>query len=63
MTVKSHKKDEYRFVGRHIDDLADGRTLEPGGFYHLNADQAALPHNKQRIDAGLLIPTNPKERD
>lgn len=44
----------YRYVGQHLDDLADGRQLEPGGFYELDPAQ---PHNRRLIDDGLLVAT------
>lgn len=60
----SKKTDEFRFVGTHVDDLADGRQLEPYGLYALTPSEQDDPHNKQRIDAGLLIATKPaKEGD
>jgi hypothetical protein len=30
MTTKTPKAS-YKFVGVHVDDLADGRLVEPGG--------------------------------
>lgn len=45
----------FRYVGRHVDDLHDGRPLEPGSYVTLTADQADHPHNQSRIQAGLLI--------
>lgn len=60
MTAPAKGKTRYRFVGQHLDDLADGRTLEPGLFYDLTADEVADPHNAARITDGVLIET--KER-
>ena len=48
-------KTRFRFVGRHIDDLADGRILEPGQFVELNDSEIDDPHNQLRISDGLLI--------
>lgn len=48
---------EFKYVGRHVDDLADGRVVEPGqSGIELDELQQADPHNAQRIQAGLLIP-------
>lgn len=59
-------KTRFRFVGSHLDDLADGRTLEPHEIITLTVEEQADPHNKQRIDAGLLQelpPTHQKGSD
>jgi hypothetical protein len=48
-------KTRLKFVGRHLDDLADGRVLEPGEIYTLTAAELADPHNQLRIESGLLI--------
>lgn len=62
MTAKS--KTEFRFVGAHAGDLADGRILEPGALYTLTEEEQADPHNRAHLDGGLLIPTKPdKEGD
>lgn len=54
----------YRFVGGHVDDLDDGRILEPGGTYKLTADQLEHPHNQRLLEEGLLLSTKPdKEGD
>lgn len=53
MTTPAPKR--YRFVGPHLDDLADGRILEPGGFYRLTQTEASEPHNQQRITDGHLV--------
>ncbi len=54
----------FKYVGPHIDDLHDGRVLEPGATYELDAAAQADPHNRQRIDAGVLVelPDRKKER-
>lgn len=64
MTVPKGKT-RFRFVGQHLDDLADGRVLEPGSFIDLTTVEAVDPHNAQRIADGLLIeaPANKKESD
>lgn len=53
----------YKFVGGHVDDLADGRVLVPGDTYQLTDEQLDEPHNKRHIDAHLLLPVEKKERD
>lgn len=58
---RAKAKNEYRFVGSHVDDLADGRTLEPGGFVTLSETDLEAPHNQRLLDEGLLIATNEKE--
>jgi pyruvate/2-oxoglutarate dehydrogenase complex dihydrolipoamide acyltransferase (E2) component len=47
---------DYKYVGRHLDDLHDGRVVAPGQTVDLDDRAAADPHNAQRIQAGLLIP-------
>lgn len=54
-------KTHYRFVGTHVDDLADGRILEPGQFIDLTDEEATDPHNALRIEAGLLIEVEKKQ--
>lgn len=46
---------EYRFVGTHTEDLADGSSVEPGATVELSKDGAKEPHNKRLLDAGLLV--------
>lgn len=48
-------KTTFRFVGQHLDDLADGRILEPGATYNLDKEATEDPHNAQRITEGLLV--------
>lgn len=59
-TPSRKTKPSYRYVGTHVDDLHDGRTLQPGGFYSLSPDEAAHPHNARLIDEGLLVDTAPE---
>jgi hypothetical protein len=54
---------KYRYVGRHIDDLADGRTVEPGQTVALDEAAVADPHNARLIDEGLLVDTNPAKKE
>lgn len=60
--TRSHKT-KFRFVGAHVDDLADGRILEPGGFYELTTDEQADAHNRRHIDNGRLIEATGKKED
>lgn len=46
---------EFKFVGPHLDNLADGRLLEPGRFYKLDPDQVDHPANARLIAEGLLL--------
>lgn len=46
---------DYRYVGPHLDDLHDGRIVEPGQLVTLTHEQATDPHNQQRIQTGLLV--------
>lgn len=65
MTAAAASKQRFRWDGVHLDDLADGRTLEPGQVYTLTASEQADPHNAQRIESGLLLElaahTNPQK--
>jgi hypothetical protein len=45
----------YRYVGAHLDDLHDGRIIEPGAYVTLTDEEADHPHNQHRFDDGLLI--------
>jgi hypothetical protein len=53
----------YKFVGRHLDDLADGRVLEPGQVCKLDKTAEEHPHNQRLITEGLLIPTKHDKED
>lgn len=46
--------DDYRNVGRHAEDLADGRVLAPGEEASLSAEQARDEHNARLIEEGKL---------
>lgn len=46
---------DYRYVGRHPGDLADGRPLEPGETVTLDEDAAAVAHNARLIKEGVLL--------
>ncbi len=46
----------YRNVGKHSEDVADGRTVAPGEYIDLSGDH---PHDKRKIDAGVLLAVPP----
>lgn len=63
MTATAKTKPTYKFVGPHIDDLADGRQLVPGETYKLTDEEKAEPHNQRLFQDGLMLTVNdPKER-
>jgi hypothetical protein len=45
----------FRFDGSHVEDLDDGRTVEPGQIFELTPDAAALPRATALIENGLLV--------
>jgi hypothetical protein len=45
----------YRNVSNHIEDLDDGRVIEPGGYVELDDDATDADHNKRLIEEGQLI--------
>jgi hypothetical protein len=45
---------EFKFVGLHPEDLADGRIVAAGDVVELDPNH---PHNKRMVDEGLLLPT------
>ena len=52
----------YRYTGGHTGDDADGRLLEPGQTYKLDADQVEKPHNAALIADGLLVAIAEEEK-
>jgi pyruvate/2-oxoglutarate dehydrogenase complex dihydrolipoamide acyltransferase (E2) component len=46
---------EYRNVGNHVEDLADGRMLAPGESVTWNGDEAKEDRNADLIDRGVLL--------
>lgn len=48
-------KTDYKFIGNHPEDLADGRLLVPGEVVQLSPDELKEPHNARYIEEGLLI--------
>lgn len=44
----------YRFVGAHLDNLHDGRPLEPFATVHLDQSEIEDPGNSRLFDEGLL---------
>lgn len=59
----THKPGRYRYVGRHVDDLADGRPLEPGGYVDLAKDDLDAAHTTRLIADGLLISADQKKKE
>lgn len=55
MSKATTQSREFKFVGDHVDDLADGRAAVPGETYKLTDDQLAEPHNQRLLDDGLLL--------
>ena len=47
--------DTHKFVGTHLDDLHDGRILEPGKTVRLDQRAVEHPHNQRLIAEGKLI--------
>lgn len=45
----------YVYTGTHVGDVADGRTVEPGGQIVLDGPAIADPHNAALINAGTLL--------
>jgi pyruvate/2-oxoglutarate dehydrogenase complex dihydrolipoamide acyltransferase (E2) component len=48
---------EYKWVGNHPQDLADGRWLAPGDTTELSDEDLSDPHNDALLKLGALIPT------
>lgn len=48
---------EYKNVGSHVHDLADGRMLAPGETVMLDEDAVRDPHNEALLADGVLIGT------
>jgi hypothetical protein len=55
----------FKSVSSHVEDLANGRTVEPGGVVSLTGEEQDDPHNKRLIDEGVFIvveePTHEKK--
>lgn len=47
----------HRHVGLHPDTLANGRSVGPGEFVDLTAEEIEDPHNAALIEAGVLLDT------
>jgi hypothetical protein len=54
-------KTEHRWVGTHVQDLADGRMLAIGEFVELDDEDLKDPHNARLIEEGLLVPSEQAE--
>jgi hypothetical protein len=52
---------EYRFVGNHAQDLADGRMLAPGESVVLSEEDVRDPHNEALLADEVLIPVDEKQ--
>jgi hypothetical protein len=48
-------KSDFKFIGTHAEDLADGRLLVPGETVSLTSEDLKDPHNARYVDEGLLI--------
>jgi hypothetical protein len=46
---------EYKNVGNHAEDLADGRMIAPGETVELDEDQVREDHNEDLLARGALI--------
>lgn len=46
---------EYKHVGNHAEDLADGRMVGPGEVIELDEDAVRDPHNERLLAEGILI--------
>jgi hypothetical protein len=54
------KEKEYKNVGNHAHDLADGRMLAPGETVMLDDDAVRDPHNESLLADNVLIGTSEK---
>ena len=50
---------EYKNVGRHPEDLSDGRVIGVGEIAPLTDEQLREPHNQRLVAEGILVATNP----
>lgn len=62
MTRTKPETTAYRYLGDHTGDLADGRLLEPGQTYNLDADQVEAAHNAALIADGVLVAIAEEEK-
>lgn len=53
----------FKFVGVHLDNLADGRQLEPGMELTLLPAEVEHPENRRLFDEGLLLETTPDTKE
>lgn len=51
---------EFRMVGQHPEDLADGRQVANGDFVDLSAEDLREDRNEDLLAAGKLIPVDKK---
>lgn len=45
----------FRSMSDHVEDIASGLTVEPGGFVELSENEANDPHNKRLIEEGFFV--------
>ena len=50
---------EYKHLGEHADELANGRPVGPGEILSLTAEEEKDPHNESLIERGILVSTTP----
>lgn len=53
----------YRNVSVHLEDLADGRAIDPGKFFELDEEQEKDPYNKDKIHRGVFAVVTEPERN
>lgn len=51
---------QYKYVGTHPQDLADGRMLAPGELADLDDEALQDPHNAALVEEGKLIEADEK---
>lgn len=52
---------EYKVNSRHVEDLANGRPVEPGQVVDLSSEDVEKPHNQRLIEEGVLLPVASEE--
>lgn len=63
MTSKPAETPSYRFVGSHLDNLHDGRPLEPGAILRLTQSEIDHPENSRLFDERLLQELEPAGKE
>lgn len=56
---------KYRNISSHLEDIADGRAVDPGEYFELTEKQAKDPYNAAKISELIFIavPKNPPTVD